>query len=120
RPAMLPESRSTPPTALTKPAHCLRGTAKPVKFVHGARTRDSLFGRTDAPMAWCGMGDRLGLRFDRLLLGALTSLLLCAGPTAVSAFETVTVNGIEATRILIAPPQTELDRTIRDGLRDAI
>lgn len=71
-------------------------------------------------MAWCGMGDRLGLRFNRLLLGALTPLLLCAGPTAISAFETVTVNGIEATRILIAPPQTELDRTIRDGLRDAI
>src|SRR5690606_28793860 len=121
RPPMLPESRSTSPTALTNPAQCLRGEPKPVKFVHGARTRDSLFERTDAPLAWCGgMVDRLGLRFDRLLLGALTSLLLCAAPSGASAFETVTVNGIEATRILIAPPRTELGRTIRDGLRDAI
>ena len=71
-------------------------------------------------MAWCGMVNRLGVRFDRLLVGALTSLLLCVGPASVSAFETVTVNGIEATRILIAPPRTELGRTIRDGLRAAI
>lgn len=71
-------------------------------------------------MAWCGMVDNLGLRFKGLLLGALTSLSLTVSPSGAIAFETVTVNGIEATRILIAPPATDLARTIRDGLRDAI
>lgn len=115
---MLPESRNAGPTTLTNPAHSLRGTAKLVKFGHCAH-RDSPSERMGASMAWCGKVEKLGVRFKGLLFGALTCLWLCV-PSGGFAFETVTVNGIQATRILIAPPRTELAKTIRDGLRDAI
>jgi murein L,D-transpeptidase YcbB/YkuD len=69
-------------------------------------------------MAWCGMVDDLGLVFKGLLLGAVASVSLIS--SGAFAYETVVVNGVEATRILIAPPKTELATTIRDGLRAAM
>ncbi len=56
----------------------------------------------------------------RFFLGALTGISLLALAPSAMAFETVTVNGVEATRILIAPPRTDLARTIRDGLRETL
>ncbi|WP_332712328.1 L,D-transpeptidase family protein [Pelagibacterium mangrovi] len=56
--------------------------------------------------------------FKRLLLGAVASVSLLS--SGAFAYETVVVNGVEATRILIAPPKTELATTIRDGLRAAM
>ena len=54
------------------------------------------------------------MRFSTiLLLGLSLSLPLSA---AVSAQEVVTVGGIETTRVVIAPPQTELARIIKKGL----
>lgn len=55
-----------------------------------------------------------------LLTGALASISVFAFTMASPAYQAVTVNGIEATRILIAPPQTDLGHTIRDGLRAAM
>ena len=54
----------------------------------------------------------------------LKALLLAGTVTLVSPFaaiaqETVTVAGIEATRIVIAPPKTELARIIKAGLSSA-
>jgi murein L,D-transpeptidase YcbB/YkuD len=64
------------------------------------------------------MVDDLGLVFKGLLLGAVASVSLIS--SGAFAYETVVVNGVEATRILIAPPKTELATTIRDGLRAAM
>jgi L,D-transpeptidase YcbB len=47
----------------------------------------------------------------------LAGALLCAAP--VFGQETVLVAGVEATRVVIAPPQTELARIIKAGLLDA-
>jgi murein L,D-transpeptidase YcbB/YkuD len=58
------------------------------------------------------------LVFKGLLLGAVASVSLIS--SGAFAYETVVVNGVEATRILIAPPKTELATTIRDGLRAAM
>ena len=66
------------------------------------------------------MVNDLGLRFKGLLLGAVASVSLLVLSPGAFAFETVMVNGVEATRILIAPPKTELATTIRDGLRAAM
>lgn len=66
------------------------------------------------------MVDNLSLRLRSLLLGALTSVSLLSLSPAASGFETVMVNGVEATRILIAPPRSDLGETIRDGLRHAV
>nr|WP_281389746.1 L,D-transpeptidase family protein [Pelagibacterium limicola] len=54
-------------------------------------------------------------------LGGLTALapLPLAVPSA-AAFETVLVGEVATTRIVVAPPRNALERTIRDGLRDAI
>ncbi|WP_055046219.1 L,D-transpeptidase family protein [Devosia sp. A16] len=53
----------------------------------------------------------------------LASTVALASPfamfTSASAQETVTVAGIETTRIVIAPPQTELARIIKAGLSSA-
>lgn len=46
----------------------------------------------------------------------LASTVALASPFAALAQETVTVAGIEATRIVIAPPKTELARIIKAGL----
>jgi murein L,D-transpeptidase YcbB/YkuD len=51
-----------------------------------------------------------------LLLAGTVAL---ASPFAALAQETVTVAGIETTRIVIAPPQTELARIIKAGLSSA-
>lgn len=56
----------------------------------------------------------------RLLSGALAGISLLALGTAIPAFETVMVGGVEATRIVIAPPRTPIATTIRDGLRDTL
>src|SRR5690606_9181323 len=114
---MLPECRNAWGLQITPAAPCLREPAKPIKFNHCAH-KDSPDGRTDARMAWCGMVDDLGLVFKRLLLGAVASVSLLS--SGAFAYETVVVNGVEATRILIAPPKTELATTIRDGLRAAM
>ncbi|WP_417584952.1 L,D-transpeptidase family protein [Pelagibacterium sp.] len=55
-----------------------------------------------------------------LIVGALASISLLSFNATANAFETVTVDGVPATRILIAPPRNELEHTIRNGLRDAI
>ncbi|WP_423066639.1 L,D-transpeptidase family protein [Devosia sp. CN2-171] len=46
----------------------------------------------------------------------LASTVAFASPVAVLAQEVVTVAGIEATRVVIAPPKTELARIIKAGL----
>ncbi|MDB5538327.1 MAG: hypothetical protein JWQ89_54 [Devosia sp.] len=51
-----------------------------------------------------------------LLLAGTVAL---ASPFAAMAQETVTVAGIEATRVVIAPPKTELARIIKAGLSTA-
>lgn len=53
--------------------------------------------------------------------GLLANLLPV--PVAVSsaaAYETVIVGEVETARILVAPPRNALERTIRDGLREAV
>jgi L,D-transpeptidase YcbB len=49
----------------------------------------------------------------------LAVLALLIAPAAVPAQEVVTVAGVEATRVVIAPPQTELARIIKEGLSEA-
>ncbi|SDG75582.1 L,D-transpeptidase family protein [Pelagibacterium luteolum] len=56
----------------------------------------------------------------RLIVGAIAGASLFAMVSAATAFETVRVGEVNATRIMIAPPQTDLAKTIRDGLRDAL
>ncbi len=50
---------------------------------------------------------------------ALLGLVLAASAGGTPAQEVVTVGGVEATRVVIAPPQTELARIIKKGLSDA-
>ena len=54
------------------------------------------------------------MRFLTIPLAALGLSIALAGPAL--AQEVVTVAGVEATRIVIAPPQTELARIIKQGL----
>lgn len=49
----------------------------------------------------------------------LTAFVLVAFPSSVSAQEIVQVNGVEATRIVIAPPQNSIARTVKSGLAEA-
>ncbi len=53
------------------------------------------------------------LKLKALLLASTVAL---ASPVAALAQEVVTVAGIEATRVVIAPPKTELARIIKAGL----
>jgi L,D-transpeptidase YcbB len=55
----------------------------------------------------------------RKFAAPLAVLALLVAPAAVSAQEVVTVAGVEATRVVIAPPQTELARIIKEGLSEA-
>jgi murein L,D-transpeptidase YcbB/YkuD len=55
----------------------------------------------------------------RILTTSLALLGIALSPLAASAQEVVTVAGVEATRVVIAPPQTELARIIKQGLGDA-
>jgi L,D-transpeptidase YcbB len=49
----------------------------------------------------------------------LAVFALLNAPGAIPAQEVVTVAGVEATRVVIAPPQTELARIIKEGLSQA-
>lgn len=49
----------------------------------------------------------------------LAGLALMSGPAVVSAQETVDIDGVTATRVVIAPPQSDLARSIKQGLRHA-
>jgi murein L,D-transpeptidase YcbB/YkuD len=53
------------------------------------------------------------------LAASLAVLTLLLSPAAVHAQELVKVAGVEATRVVIAPPQTELARIIKKGLGEA-
>jgi len=55
----------------------------------------------------------------RLTAALIAGAALLATPVGIVAQETVMVAGTEATRIVIAPPQTDLARAIKDGLSDA-
>ncbi|HEY4201731.1 MAG TPA: L,D-transpeptidase family protein [Devosiaceae bacterium] len=55
----------------------------------------------------------------KLMVCLVAGLMLCAAPVATMAQETVDVDGVSATRVIIAPPQTDLARTIKAGLSDA-
>ncbi|WP_158541677.1 L,D-transpeptidase family protein [Pelagibacterium lacus] len=55
-----------------------------------------------------------------LFLAALAGVSLLAFPSVSSAYQTVSVAGVEATRILIAPPRNDLERSIRAGLQQAL
>jgi murein L,D-transpeptidase YcbB/YkuD len=56
----------------------------------------------------------------RLLTASLALVGMALAPLGhAAAQEVVTVAGVEATRIVIAPPQTELARIIKKGLGDA-
>jgi murein L,D-transpeptidase YcbB/YkuD len=55
----------------------------------------------------------------RIYAAPLAVLALLIAPVAVAAQEVVTVAGVEATRVVIAPPQTELARIIKKGLSEA-
>ncbi|MHB1110611.1 MAG: L,D-transpeptidase family protein [Devosia sp.] len=55
----------------------------------------------------------------RLMASILTGAMLLGAPSGAIAQEKVVVAGVEATRIVIAPPQTELARIIKAGLSDA-
>lgn len=53
------------------------------------------------------------------LMAAILGAALLSVPSAALAQEKVIVAGIEATRVVIAPPQNELARIIKAGLSDA-
>ena len=118
---MLPESRKRLTNRFTNPAACLREKTKPVNFIWFAHSKDSPQGWTGAPMAWCGgMMMTLNSGIKALLLGAFAGISILGFSATATAFETVMVDGVQATRIMIAPPRNTLERTIRDGLRDAV
>ncbi|MCD7060509.1 L,D-transpeptidase family protein [Pelagibacterium xiamenense] len=56
----------------------------------------------------------------KIILGALAGLSALALSSTAFALESVVVGGVEATRIVIAPPQNPLATTIRQGLREAV
>jgi hypothetical protein len=51
--------------------------------------------------------------------GLLTAFVFVALPSTVHAQETVRINGVDATRIVIAPPQNAIARTVKTGLAEA-
>lgn len=53
------------------------------------------------------------------LIAAILGAALLSAPSAPIAQEKVIVAGVEATRVVIAPPQTELARIIKAGLSDS-
>ena len=62
------------------------------------------------------------LRMSRLnsaLLGGSVAAMMMLAPAVASAQEVVTVAGVEATRVVIAPPRSELARIIKSGLAAA-
>lgn len=59
------------------------------------------------------------LRLNSALLGGTLAALMVLAPGVASAQEVVTVAGIEATRVVIAPPRSELARIIKSGLSAA-
>src|SRR5690554_1902134 len=61
-----------------------------------------------------------GLRMKTLRAGFLAGIALFALIGTAQAVERVMVGEVEATRIVVAPPQTVLARTIRDGLRNTM
>ncbi|WP_404402326.1 murein L,D-transpeptidase [Pelagibacterium halotolerans] len=56
----------------------------------------------------------------KFYLGAFAGLSMLALTSNAIALESVVIGGVEASRIVIAPPQNPLATTIRQGLRDAI
>lgn len=58
-------------------------------------------------------------RLNSALLGGSLAALMLMMPGVVSAQEVVTVAGVEATRVVIAPPRSELARIIKSGLSAA-
>jgi len=53
---------------------------------------------------------------NKLLACLFAGLMLAGSPLAVLAQEAVSIGGVQATRVVIAPPQTELSRIIKTGL----
>jgi murein L,D-transpeptidase YcbB/YkuD len=58
-------------------------------------------------------------RLNSALLGGSLAALMALAPGVVAAQEVVTVAGVEATRVVIAPPRSELARIIKSGLSAA-
>ncbi len=58
-------------------------------------------------------------RLNSALLGGSLAALMMLVPGGVSAQEVVTIAGVEATRVVIAPPRSELARIIKSGLSAA-
>lgn len=56
---------------------------------------------------------------NRFWVHLLAGAAFVLAPAAVSAQETITINGAEAKRVVIAPPQTGLALTIKAGLKQA-
>lgn len=52
----------------------------------------------------------------RLLAGLVVSAVIFSVPTTVFSQETIQIDGVEATRVVIAPPSTAIARTIKSGL----
>lgn len=61
-----------------------------------------------------------GLRMKTLRAGFFAGIALFALIGTAQGVERVMVGEVEATRIVVAPPQTVLARTIRDGLRNTM
>ncbi len=55
----------------------------------------------------------------RLILCLAAGAFLAAGAGAAAAQETVSINGVEALRVVIAPPETDLAKIIKDKLSAA-
>ena len=51
-----------------------------------------------------------------ILAGLLAGAVIFSVSTAVFSQETIQINGVEATRVVIAPPSTAIARTIKSGL----
>src|SRR5690606_14936009 len=64
----------------------------------------------------CAVPEGTEFLMHRLAASLLLGALLTAPAALASAQERVTVAGVEATRVVIAPPQTELARIIKTGL----
>lgn len=53
---------------------------------------------------------------NKLIACAFAGIAACAAPSSTLAQDTVTIDGVEATRVVIAPPLNPLDTSIRDSL----
>jgi murein L,D-transpeptidase YcbB/YkuD len=69
-------------------------------------------------IALVGQPKGSGATMKKLTACLLTALALASGPVAATAQETVFVNGVEATRVVIGPARTELARIIKAGLSE--